>query len=709
MAPRPASEFVAYFEQSMPDDNQPDSKSSAGKSEAVLTIGVAVLVFGLAFMVFKTTRTEDPTEKILGAAPQSSGSYASESASTNKYKNGHYVERGFANHWNPANTATFWLTEVPDAIRDASPDTGTNSNIRLADYAGHESCLDCHEDNHVAWRNHPHSRMNAYATPENVIGDFSGTKEIRYLGGVARFHTKDGQYRMELTRESRRRVYAITRTIGSRFFQYYVGTLVEGDPRESPASRTLEHVLPFGYWIDEAEWVPSVHVFRATDHDDDRRDPFSDHDIAPYDGGCSTCHTTRPFGDWAVNPGGAKRLAGLAPRSIAFDVSGYVESERPQFALKKSPGEISDADVLQLQEQFNMLPFKGHGVSLGIACEACHNGCDDHVKRSTKTKSDYLPAFFPKSPHVFTPSNNPNQPADAEALKTIHARTKENSNFICARCHSGGRPRYANGVDTWNSTEFSDAVKGSCYKKSDPHSTRETLSCVHCHDPHQGIGKKWKPSRQEDNASCLSCHAEFKDAKRLTAHTHHAADSVGSDCMNCHMPKINEGMQDMVRTHCIFNPTDKEMIEANQPNACNLCHLEKTIDWTIDHLRDWFGREHRYSERALVRNYPTRGQAAGLGWLRSRHGPTRLAAAEAAAKAKAKWALPDLLRLLVEDEYIINRQFTQRRLEEWLGFKFKDKGYRYYMTEPERLEAITRIAGELQTGGSLRLQASNSK
>ena len=43
--------------------------------------------------------------------------------------------------------------------------------------------------------------------------------------------------------------------------------------------------------------------------------------------------------------------------------------------------------------------------------------------------------------------------------------------------------------------------------------------------------------------------------------------------MNCHMPRINEGLQEVVRTHTIFSPTNSAMIESNQMNACNQCHV----------------------------------------------------------------------------------------------------------------------------------------
>ena len=167
--------------------------------------------------------------------------------------------------------------------------------------------------------------------------------------------------------------------------------------------------------------------------------------------------------------------------------------------------------------------------------------------------------------------------------------------------------------------------------------------------------------------------------------------------MNCHMPKINEGLQDMVRTHQIFNPTDARMIEANQPNACNLCHLDKNIDWTLTHLRDWYGEEHKYDETRLAQNYPERSKPVGLGWLKSPHGPTRLAAAEALAKSEFDWVLKPLLNLMATDDHLINRQFTQKRLEERLNYDFDTNGYSFFMTADERTEALKRLQPILQS------------
>ena len=102
--------------------------------------------------------------------------------------------------------------------------------------------------------------MNAKATAENVRGDFSGAQSIGYLGGEATFYREEGGFRMKLVRQGDELVYEIRETIGSRFFQYFIGRLVQGRFGEEHPYRTTNHVLPFGYWLGRKQWVPIVHV-----------------------------------------------------------------------------------------------------------------------------------------------------------------------------------------------------------------------------------------------------------------------------------------------------------------------------------------------------------------------------------------------------------------------------------------------------------------
>ena len=79
---------------------------------------------------------------------------------------------------------------------------------------------------------------------------------------------------MTLTRDGKTSIYEIDQTLGSRFFQYYIGRLVEGPFPEGHPYRTTRHVLPFGYWFKKKSWVPVVHVGPELP-DGQRLDPFN--------------------------------------------------------------------------------------------------------------------------------------------------------------------------------------------------------------------------------------------------------------------------------------------------------------------------------------------------------------------------------------------------------------------------------------------------
>jgi hypothetical protein len=590
------------------------------------------------------------------------------------------------NIWDPTNEFVMWWEKVPDEIRAASVDTGEQSNVRPQDYYGAESCRECHSENYEGWSKHPHRLMSSQAIEDRVVGDFSGQASIEYQGGTGSFYKDGDQFLMKLQRGSRSWTYAVNRTIGSRFTQYYVGKLIAGDSPPDSMRWNVEHVLPLGYWIDEKQWVPTVHVFRERQRDDDETDVFENDQVMAYDAVCSDCHNTYAAGDRMIRQTGWKRLTAFSPRSMAFHLGGYLQEAHPELLTTNRQAEhYTTEQISVLGKQVSEFKVLEHGMSVGISCEACHHGSAEHAKNSRAGEGKDLPSFFPVSPHIHS------REKDAESLR---GRTDANLNYVCSQCHSGKRPNYANGIDTWNSTEFSDATRGHCYDpKKAAVAGMDSLTCLHCHNPHQPTGPKWKPTPAQDTRSCTSCHEQFSEPSALTAHTHHAADSPGSQCMNCHMPKINEGLQDMVRTHHIFSPTDRAMLEANHPNACNLCHVEQPIDWTIRNLQSWYGEQHQYSEDALNANYPDRQGAVAEGWLASTNIPTRLVGADVLAKAGR--AMPQLLDLLISDSHLVNRQFTQRRIDELLGIKMKDMGYQFYMTPIKRKFRIDRIRADI--------------
>src|SRR5262249_41659517 len=108
-----------------------------------------------------------------------------------------------------------------------------------------------------------------------------------------------------------------------------------------------------------------------------------------------------------------------------------------------------------------------------------------------------------------------------------------------------------------------------------------------------------------------------------------------------------------------------------------------------------------YSEEKIAAHYPERTGPAARGWLHSRNEAVRMVAAAALCREGARWALPDLLTML-DDPFILNRQFTRIGLESMLPIKLKDDGYEFFMTPEERKQPLERLRARLAPGAAPR-------
>lgn len=571
---------------------------------------------------------------------------------------------------------TLWWDTVPLDVTLQAQQTADASNLRPQDYVGPESCRKCHKKQYEGWSTHSHRWMNARIEDARVVGDFDNRK-MAYLGGEVTFYQDDDTYCMRLERGEVTRDYEITQTIGSRFFQYYVGKQKTGPETEDHPLYREDHVLPLGYWISREEWVPVVHV-HGEQAEDTRHDPFLARDDWPrsdfaayageamdlYRSQCNFCHTTFSVGDMLVRH--QQLLARHLPTRLDFSLPEYVQASRPELWPEgRDPQELTDGDFAAILKEFRNFDAREHAVTLGVSCEACHLGCSEHARGESKK-----PQFFPHAPEAVIRSESPEYDL---------GRTQKNVNWACGRCHAGDRPQLAAGMSTWNSTEYTDAMRGACYSQ---------LTCIKCHNPHQTLGQGWSKTAIEDDAICLSCHQEFEPQSARVAHTRHSMDGEGSRCMNCHMPRLNEGLQEVVRTHMIFSPTNSDMIESDQPNACNLCHVDQSMQWTLGYLEEWHGKS--YPQAASQTETSTNDVPATLIWLSSSNEAVRLIAADCLSRAEATWALPELIDAL-DDPYLLNRQFARIGLERMLGVRLSEFDYHFYQMPSERESSLKQL------------------
>jgi hypothetical protein len=218
------------------------------------------------------------------------------------------------------------------------------------------------------------------------------------------------------------------------------------------------------------------------------------------------------------------------------------------------------------------------------------------------------------------------------------------------------------------------------------HFTESELTCLSCHSMHTYAS----PADQlhadvGEDQSCISCHSDL--AEDVTAHSRHEAGSSGSACVNCHMPRTTFGLFSAMRSHRIDSPSARVEVESGKPNACNLCHLDRTLEWTARYLTEWYG--HPSTQLDLEQ----RTAAAGVLWTLGGDAAERTVAAWHFGWAPAReasgdtWMAPYLAQLLT-DPYSATRQVAYRSIASLRGFE----GFRYdYIEGPE---AVGRRADE---------------
>ena len=253
----------------------------------------------------------------------------------------------------------------------------------------------------------------------------------------------------------------------------------------------------------------------------------------------------------------------------------------------------------------------------GPLCDGCHSvDYDIATKKVTEWNVGCERCHGPGSEHV-AQQGRPNIVNPAK-LDYVHA------NDVCIQCHSQGQPltnpingKYydwpvgfrvdGNLSDFWKLEEHKPGVQSfTHFADGTAHKNRmqgndfvqslmytRGVTCFSCHDVHgtRNPAVLWKPA----NTICLDCHgpnaANGPHAASLEAHTHHKPDSAGSECIACHMPKIEQTIGDVnVRAHTFRFITPAETDALGIPNACNVCHNDKTSAWSAAALKSWTDR-----------------------------------------------------------------------------------------------------------------------
>jgi predicted CXXCH cytochrome family protein len=511
-------------------------------------------------------------------------------------------------------------------------------------------CRACHPAEYASWHRSFHRTMTQPATPEAVLGSFDRVLEDR--GFTQRLERRGDQFWAEIPdplwfvdQEPDRAAapprieVRVVMTTGSHHQQKYWVRRPAGSEghRGLPDNGALVQ-LPWVWLVDERRWVPSRDSFLTP--------PSPEPDTpAVWNTACFPCHSV------ATQP--------------------HFDEEEVAFATRS--------------------------VELGIACEACHGPAAEHVAANASPLRRYGRYLL---------SGDEGDPTIVNAARLDHGRSVQ----VCGQCHAFFRPldmepwkqtgvAYRAGDDLTKTTvtfqlahdradpllqeelandpmalegsfwpdgtirvtgrEYNALLESACF-------TRGEMTCLSCHSMHAYASPADQLARGGGgDAACLECHEDLVD--RIAEHTHHPETSSGSRCMNCHMPYTSYGLLSAVRSHRVDNPRVAASSGGGRPNACNLCHLDRTLEWASGQLSAWYGTPPaELGER-------DRKVAAGVVWALSGHAAQRAIAAwhmgyEPAREASGREWMGAYLAFLLADPYVAVRRTAERSLETLPGF-----------------------------------------
>lgn len=534
--------------------------------------------------------------------------------------------------------AALALSERAGAAR-AAREAQRNRPIEVAGsgYVSSRECRSCHPQQYQSWHASYHRTMTQPATPETVFGAFDG-RSLERAGVRYTLSRRGNEFFVAEHAPTGGREQRVALVTGAHHLQIYW--------YETGKGRELVPV-PFAWLRAEQRFIPREAAFLRPPG------PSRPGEAGRWNTTCITCHTTQ--GVPKLDEGRFDTQVaefGIACEACHGPGREHVRANASPLArYLKHVGQERDPSIVH--------PGRLDHRQVSELCGQCHGVWQFRSEADSRQWNEsgfaYRPGGDPNATQFFfQPSLREREPMVAMIMQRMPAYT--------------AGIFWADGMARVSGREFNAMYESPCYQRGE-------MSCLSCHALHQPPGEArsaaaWADDQlaleMDGNRACLSCHGEL--AAKLTEHTGHAADSPGSACYNCHMPYTTYGLLKAIRSHQVSSPDAGASVRAGRPNACNLCHLDRTLEWTAEQLQRRYGiappelseRDRSVAASVVWSLAGDAGQRAllawGLGWEPAR----RTAPGDFSAA---------LLGSLLDDPYDAVRIVAERSLRRVPGFE----------------------------------------
>jgi len=395
------------------------------------------------------------------------------------------------------------------------------------DFINNNLCTECHTEQTQRWLGSDHEKAMQVANKQTVLGDFNNVL-FTDAGVKSHFFKKENKYFINtLGAEGKYADFEVKYTFGIKPLQQYLLALPKGKLQAFTVAWDTEKKQWFDLYPEEA-FEPNTPLHWAS--------------VAfTANSSCMECHMTN--------------------MTLNYDV-------------KKAD-------------------YKSTWSEVNVSCQACHGPGSHHLDWAKNPEEKQY--------------NYPNK----GLVVNYKAMSAQQSVESCARCHAR---RYSVSKNDAHGRNFFDDFMPELLREGAYYSDGQILDevyvygsftqskmyqqgvgCLDCHNPHT------LKVKENNNNLCTRCHQLTPPSKQFNTliskeydssqHHFHPIGSAGSQCVNCHMPATTYMQTDARRDHSFSIPRPDLSKKWNLPNACTQCHEDKTQEWAITAMNQWYGKQ----------------------------------------------------------------------------------------------------------------------